>query len=166
VTDAPAFVLDANVFIEAARRYYAFDLAPRFWETLIRHARDGRIQSIDRVKQELGKGHDELADWSKTHFSDAFASTNEDDIVQCFGEIMGWIQVQNQFTNGAKADFANGADAWLVAYAKVKDCVVVTHEVPAPDAKTRIPIPNACQAFGVPFVDTFEMLRRLGVQFA
>ncbi|TKS60770.1 MAG: DNA-binding protein [Nitrospira sp.] len=27
---APAYILDANVFIEAARRYYAFDLAPRF----------------------------------------------------------------------------------------------------------------------------------------
>jgi len=26
----PVFVLDANVFIEAARRYYAFDLAPKF----------------------------------------------------------------------------------------------------------------------------------------
>ena len=25
------YVLDANVFIEAARRYYAFDLVPRFW---------------------------------------------------------------------------------------------------------------------------------------
>jgi hypothetical protein len=26
------YVLDANVFIEAARRYYAFDLATRFWD--------------------------------------------------------------------------------------------------------------------------------------
>ena len=45
------YVLDANVFIEAARRYYAFDLAPKFWESLVLHAADGRIQSIDRIKK-------------------------------------------------------------------------------------------------------------------
>jgi hypothetical protein len=28
--DGATYVLDANVFIEAARRYYAFDLAPPF----------------------------------------------------------------------------------------------------------------------------------------
>ena len=30
MADEPTYVLDANVFIEASRRYYAFDLAPRF----------------------------------------------------------------------------------------------------------------------------------------
>lgn len=31
MTASCAFVLDANVFIEAHRRYYAFDIAPFFW---------------------------------------------------------------------------------------------------------------------------------------
>jgi hypothetical protein len=53
-----------------------------------------------------------------------------------------------------------------VAYAKVKGCFVVTHETLAPDAKRKVPIPNVCRAFNVPFVDTFEMLRTLGVRFA
>ena len=44
--------------------------------------------------------------------------------------------------------------------------VVVTHEQPAPDARRKVPIPNVCQAFNVPLVDTFEMLRTLGVQVA
>jgi len=35
------YVLDANVFIEAARRYYAFDIAPPFWESLVQHAANG-----------------------------------------------------------------------------------------------------------------------------
>ncbi len=61
MTDNSTYVLDANVFIEAARRYYAFDLVPRFWESLIHHAAKGRIESIDRVKQELDKGKDEIA---------------------------------------------------------------------------------------------------------
>ena len=72
-----AYVFDANVFIEAARRYYAFDLAPRFWESLVEHANNGRIESVDRVKQELERGKDELAEWADSCFVHAFASTDE-----------------------------------------------------------------------------------------
>jgi len=54
--DRAMYVLDANVFIEAARRYYAFDLAPMFWESLVHHAVNGRIQSIDLIKRELERG--------------------------------------------------------------------------------------------------------------
>jgi hypothetical protein len=77
---------------------------------------------------------------------------------------MTWVQGQDQFSDAAKADFARGADGWLVAYAKAKGCIVVTLETINPDIKRKVPIPNVCQVFGVQFVDTFEMLRRLGVQ--
>lgn len=43
------YLLDANVFIEAAQGYYAFELAPGFWQALLYHAVNGRIQSIDRA---------------------------------------------------------------------------------------------------------------------
>lgn len=162
----PTYVLDANVFIEASRRYYAFDLAPRFWESLLQHAASGRVRSIDRVKQELERGKDELAKWIEDNFSDALGSTDKTNVIQSFSEIMTWVQAQSQFSEAAKADFANGADGWLVAYAKAQGGVVVTQEVPALDARRKVPIPNVCRAFNVPFVDTFEMLRRLGVQFA
>lgn len=157
--------LDASVFIEAARRYYAFDLAPRFWESLVEYANNGRIQSIDWVKQELGRGQDDLARWANSHFSHAFVSTAQEDIIEQYREIMNWVNNQSSFSDAAKADFASGADGWLVAYAKVKGSVVVTQEVPVPDAKRRVPIPNVCQAFDVPYVDTFHMLRELGVQW-
>jgi Domain of unknown function (DUF4411) len=81
VTDDAPYVLDANVFIEAARRYYAFDLAPRFWESLAHHAASGRVRSIDRVKQELERGKDELAQWVDNNFSNALASTDEPDVI-------------------------------------------------------------------------------------
>ena len=164
--DGTTYVLDANVFIEAARRYYAFDLAPIFWESLVHHAANGRIQSIDRVKEELERGNDELATWVREHFSDAFASTDEGGIIGSYREVMGWVQAQDQFSDAAKADFANGADGWLVAYARSKGCIVVTHELPATDARRKVPIPNVCEAFGVSYVDTFAMLRELGVRFA
>jgi hypothetical protein len=160
------FALDANVFIEAARRYYAFDLAPLFWDSLINQAANGRIRSIDRVKQELERGKDSLADWINKKFSDNFASTDDEDIVKCYGEIMKWVKNQDQFSDAAKYDFAGVADGWLVAYAKVKGYWVVTHEIMNIEIKKKVPIPNICKAFNVPFVDTFEMLRSLGVRFA
>lgn len=162
---APTYILDANVFIEAARRYYAFDLAPRFWETLTEHATKGRIKSIDRVRHELEHGNDELKTWANGHFSHAFVSTDDDVVLSVYADIMNWVFTQEQFSDSAKAEFASGADGWLVAYAKVNGNVVVTHEVFNPDIRRKVPIPNVCQAFGVPFLNTFEMLRTLGVRW-
>ncbi|MCK4783673.1 MAG: DUF4411 family protein [Desulfobacteraceae bacterium] len=42
----------------------------------------------------------------------------------------------------------------------------MTHEVLYPDIRRKVPIPNVCEAFGLSYVDTFEMLRELGVRFA
>ena len=166
MTGDPVYVLDANVFIEAARRYYAFDVAPAFWNVLIHHAAQGRIKSIDKIKQELERGNDELADWiKKGNMTDAFDSTDQEDIIQQFSEIMKWVQSQDQYFDAAKAEFAGGMDGWLVAYAKVNNYTVVTHEVYARDVRNRIPIPNICRAFDIQYTDTFEMLRVLGVKF-
>jgi len=164
VTNGPTYVLDANVFIQAARRYYAFDVAPRFWDSLVQHAANGQILSIDRVKGELERGKDDIAEWAEANFSDAFPSTDEATVIQAYGQIMAWVQTQNQFSDAAKADFASGADGWLVAYARAKGCVVVTQEGLNPAIKRKVPIPNVCQAFDMPYLDTFEMLRRLGVR--
>jgi len=90
--DDATYVLDTNVFIEAARRYYAFDIAPPFWESLVQHATKGRIYSIDRVKQELERGKDELATWATSQFNDAFASTDEEDVIESYSEVISWVQ--------------------------------------------------------------------------
>jgi len=164
--DGATYVLDTNVFIEAARRYYAFDLAPPFWESLVQHAENGRIYSIDRVKVELERGKDELAEWATSQFSNAFASTDEEEVTNSYASVMDWVRAQDQFSDAAKADFADGADGWLVAFAISKGRIVVTHEVLDPGVKRKVPIPNVCEAFGVSYVDTFEMLRQLGVRFS
>ena len=167
----PVYVLDSNVFIEAARRYYAFDLAPRFWDSLVEHADNGEIESIDWVKKELGKGkgkkgeEDELAKWANSNFGHAFCSTDEEDVIESYGMVMTWVQGQSQYTDAAKTYFASGADGWLVAYARSKGRVVVTHEVLDPNIRRKVPIPNVCDAFGVVYADTFKMLRELGVRF-
>lgn len=164
MVDVIKYVLDANVFIEAARRYYAFDLAPAFWRALIEHAIQGRVLSIDRVSEELKKGHDDLAKWAKTEFHEWFVSTAEHSVIECYRSIMEWVHSRSQFSDVAKADFAGGADGWLVAFARTRGYVVVTHEQFDDKIKRKVPIPNVCRAFDVSCVDTFAMLRELGVR--
>ena len=159
------YVLDTNVFVEAAKHYYAFDLVPAFWNCLITHSNDGRVKSIDRVKKEIEKGNDQLAEWAKNDFASAFCNTDDTDIHQRYGDIITWVNNNKQFSDAAKAEFARGADGWLIAYAEVNKYTVVTHEREDPLIKRKVPIPNVCNAFGVSFIDTFEMLRKLGVQF-
>jgi hypothetical protein len=160
------YLLDANVFIEAKRRYYAFDLCPGYWECLVWHHRTTCIQSIDRVKDEFERGADELSEWARSVMPQTcFASCDDTAVTAQYAEIMGWVQSQDQFFPEAKAGFAGSADGWLIAYAKVNSLIVVTQEVLAPDARKKVPIPNVCQAFGVDYVDTFEMLRDLETQF-
>ena len=54
------FVLDANVFIQAKRRFYAFDFCPGSWDMLIWHQQHERLCSIDKVQNEILRGGDDL----------------------------------------------------------------------------------------------------------
>ena len=164
----PRCVLDSNVFMEAARRYYSFDLVPSFWRSLTDHAEEGAVESIDRVKAEIDRGDDSLVAWANRDFHRWFISTSQADVIEAYGEAMLWAHSQVQFTDAAKAEFsrAENADAWVVAYARAKGYVVVTQEQFDPNIRRKIPIPNACRALSVPYVDTFQMLRDLGVRLS
>jgi len=164
LTDDSIFLLDANVFIEASRHYYAFDLNQTFWDILIKYAANGQIKSIDKVKDELEKGEDQLASWAQGQFHTAFESTDESDVFKCYAEIVTWVSNHERFYDSAKTEFADSPDGWLVAYAMAKNYVVVTHEIPAPFAKRNVKIPDVCQKFNVSYNNTFDMIRMLGEQ--
>lgn len=158
------FVLDTNVFVEAHRRYYALDLCPGFWECLEHYCQEPRLQSIDRVRNEINEG-DALDEWVRQASGAMFVSTAEENVAQRYGGVMAWVQGNDQFRPEAKAQFASGADGWLIAYAGVHDFSVVTQEVFDPNVRKKVPIPNVCRQFDVPYVDTFFMLRTLEVRF-
>ena len=165
------FVLDANIFIEAHRRYYAQDLCPGFWECLTHYSQERRMLSIDRVRAELMEGPnnqdtpDKLAEWVKHAPNDLFISSAEQPVVDAFAEMMDWVRRNDQFRSDAKAEFARVADGWVAAYAKGHNAIVVTQEKFNPDVKKRVPLPNVCRQFGVSYQDTFDMLREIEVRF-
>jgi len=112
---APVFVLDANIFIEAARRYYAFDIAEGFWSGLQVSGEEGKIVSIDRVGAEIARGKDQLSRWCEDVFAEYFSSTDDDGVVSRYRDIVIWAQSQAQFTDSAKAAYMLGAHGRVVA---------------------------------------------------
>lgn len=159
----PLYILDTNTLVEAANRYYAFDLAPGFWNGLKPHIKSGALVTVDRVCVEIEKGKDELCDWTIANLKPTQALTDHTDVVAEFGKMMKWVNDQKQFFQGAKSEFASVADGWLMAYAKAKNGIVVTHEVFNRDVKKKVPIPNVCQSFGITYINTFELLRQLKI---
>jgi hypothetical protein len=163
------YVLDSNIFIEAKQRYYAFDVCPGFWDALVWQHGQGKIVSVDRVKAELEGFGDDLSMWVTGTMPDGcFFDMDMDVVTQAYADAIAWVMGQTQFTEAAKAEFADAenADAWVIAFAKAMDVTVVTHEKPNPDIRRKVPIPNVCDALGVVYVDSFEMLRKLETLFS
>lgn len=161
------FVLDTNTLIEAKNRYYGFDICPGFWSSLLEQHNSGRLHSIDRVKTELLRQEDELTAWVRDQApATFFYPTDTPETLEKYSQLMNWAYAHPTFFPGAKNEFATNADAWLIAHAAVNGLVVVTHEQYSAAVKRRLLIPNVCLEFNVEFVDTYSMLRDLGVSFS
>jgi len=162
------YIIDSDVFISAKNRYYAFDICPGFWDSLIHHHNISNIHSIDKVKTELltGAKTEDLVQWVKKDIPGGFfLSTNDESVLSAYAEIMLWVQRNPQYQNRAKAKFATEADGWLVAYAMTHKVTIATNEQSRPESKNRILLPDVCTKFNVTFKDTFFMLKDLSVRY-
>ena len=157
-----AYLIDANVFIQAKNLHYGFDFCPAFWDWLVEQNRAGMVASIQKVADELRAGGDELADWAVARGSGFFLRP-DNAVVPALRTVSDWAS-GNGYQPAAVATFLQVADYWLVAHALAHDCTVVTHEIPA-DTTSKIKIPNACIGVGVPCMNPYEMLRRERARF-
>lgn len=67
-----AYLLDANVFIQAKNLHYGFDFCPGFWDWIDTENQKGNIFSIEKIRDELLAGHDELTEWAKAKTTEFF----------------------------------------------------------------------------------------------
>jgi len=168
VSTKRTYVLDSDVFIAAKNSYYAFAICPGFWDSLIHHHDEGHVYSIDRVKGELlaGRPDEDLALWVRDELpNDFFSSTESEEVMSAYSEVMLWVQRNTQYFDQAKAKFATEADGWLVAHAMVHEVFVITNEQPRPEARNRILLPDVCAQFEVSYKDTFSLLHDLAVRY-
>ncbi len=157
-----AYLLDANVFIQAKNLHYGLDFCPAFWDWLIENNEAGKVFSIEKVGDEINAGDDELAVWAKDR-DDGFFLEPDADVAGQLPVVAGWATGQG-YDPAAVSTFLQVADYYLVSHALAHGHIVVTHEVPANSVK-KIKIPNACIGLGIKFMTPYEMLRHERVRF-
>jgi hypothetical protein len=157
-----AYLLDANVFIQAKNLHYGLDFCPAFWDWLIANNAASRVFSIEKVGDELQAGADELAAWAGQR-GPGFFLKPDTAILPALGSVSNWATRQ-RYEPAAVSTFLQLADYYLVAHALAHGHTLVTHEVAA-DTTKKIKIPNACIGLGIKFMTPFEMLRRERARF-
>lgn len=156
------YLVDANILIEAKNRYYAFDIAPGFWTWLEQGHQAGELISIDAVRDELLSGDDELADWARDH--PGFFLPVDQRTAQNFAPLSMWAARQDYRQDALNVFSSDQADFLLIAHAAGHGDTVVTNELPSPNARKRVKVPDACAAMGVEYVDIFTVLRTTGAK--
>lgn len=158
------YLFDANVFIEAKNRYYAFDICPGFWAWMD-HVAKSDAGSIVPICDELRKGSDDLAKWANARRTMPwFLKIDDSDTQKALQSIAAHVNGA-QYKAEAKAKFLSGADPWLIAKAQVIGAKVVTHELSSPNSLKRVPIPDVCKHFGVECVPPYDALRSMSASF-
>jgi uncharacterized protein DUF4411 len=152
------FWLDTNVFIQAHRGPYAFDIAPGFWAGLEKGIHGGLIRSPHEVFEELTPG-DWLADWADGVKSDLFVKSDAP-VQRAFTPIAD--HVKTSYPAQWVARFLAKADPWVIAHAQNDHGTIVTLETRTEPTHVKIPIVG--DRFGVNSINTYELMRRLGIQ--
>ena len=163
------FVLDSNFFIQTHRVSYPLDIAFSFWNKVKQLADKGKIISIDKIKNELYDKNDELEAWCKNNLPDDFFKDTTSVMTE-YGKVASWaISKKDHYLTNALNEFldADEADAFLVAYglADKMNRIIVTYETSDPNRKSKIKIPEPCNALGLRFCTTMEMFRKLKETF-
>lgn len=151
-----AYLLDANVFIQAKNLHYGLDFCPAFWDWLIARNAEGTVLSIEKVGDEIQAIADDLARWAAP-LGPAFFLPPDAAMVPALGTVSTWA-AGHGYEPTAVNTFLQVADYYLVAHALAHAHTVVTHEVPAATTK-KVKIPTACISLGIRVMNPFEMLR-------
>jgi len=157
-----AYLLDANVFIQAKRLHYGFEFCPAFWDWLLAENAKQNVFSIERVGDELEAGHDELAEWATARGASFFLKPDAQ-VLPALGRVSAWAMGQGYEPAGVSA-FLQVADYYLVAHALGHVHTVVTHEIASTSVR-KVKIPNACIGLGVKHMTPYEMLRHERARF-
>jgi len=151
-----AYLLDANVFIQAKNLHYGLDFCPAFWDWLIAGNQAKRVFSIEKIGDEIDAGDDELTEWAAKQGPGFFLKPDAS-MLSVLGKISSWVTSQ-RYEPAAVTTFLQVADYYLVAHALSHGDTLVTHERAA-DSKKRIQIPNVCIGLDIKCMSPFEMLR-------
>ncbi len=157
-----AYLLDANIFIQAKNLHYGFDFCPAFWDWLLEKNAEQKVFSIEQVGSELEAGDDELSKWAQERGSGFFRKL-DNSVAHSLRTISSWAISQN-YEPAAANTFLQVADYYLTGQALARNHTIVTHEKASISTK-RIKIPDVCIGLGISFMTPYEMLRHERARF-
>lgn len=156
------YLFDTNIFIRSKNEMPA-DIWPTFWLRIAELIQDGKIFSSIKVKEEIDHGNDELTDWMSCNATETFYFPIDSEILSRYSDTQNWASHSPVFTENARHEYAEVADAYLVATAAAKNLTLVTYETSDPLCKRKVKIPEACNALGVRYCDLNTALLELGI---
>lgn len=156
-----AYLLDANVFLEARKTHYGMDFCPAFWRWLTVSQADGQVFSVTQVRDELTD--DVIVPWVAAQ-SPGFFLSADDTVALAIHAVTQWVNRQ-PLLDPVIHEFMDSADMYLVVHGLAHGHTVVTLEKSAKGSKKRIKIPDVCAALGVRCIEPHVMLRELQARF-
>lgn len=161
------YLLDSDVLISAKRSWLDPKIAPVFWEWLLEGHRQGYFYSIDKVASELKEGDkDDFLNLFATEHVSLFLTSDEVTCIAEYAKLQTWVHTVwtlgkklNKTSKAIEAFASNKkADAFLVAYAKANDFIIVTNEISEMQCQTNVKLPDAANSCGVKTINLYDLL--------
>lgn len=161
-TMAKIYCLDANVLIQAWQKYYSPKFCPGYWDILNELGVQGRIFIAKEVFDEITRTEDDLCKWLKA--SKILVRETNENVIRCLQKIYAKEASHKTLVDNTKA--RSLADPWVIAYAINEGATVVTKEEKITALNSsRIKIPNVCDNMGIAWMNDFDFLAELNIQF-
>lgn len=157
------YCLDANVLIEAWQKYYSPKFCPTYWDVLNKLGSEERIFIPQEVADEIIRTDDDLAIWLRG--SQLPIAKTTEAVIRCWQAILEADPDHMRLVDSIKG--RSLADPWVIAHAIDQSATVVTKENKETANNTkRIKIPNVCENMGVRWMDDFQFIDKLEIQFS
>ncbi len=160
------YIIDSNCFVTPHRTFCPTDVGVSFWNKLQALAEEGKICSIDKVKNELYANSDDLKEWMEASLGDVFFLPFENEVsIQKFIAVNQWATRHTFYNQRAKDKFLriDKADIYLAAFAATNpnEWTVVSMERSAPNSPGEIKLPDVCREHNVRCIQIEEMFREM-----
>ena len=157
------YCLDANVLIQAWQKYYSPKIFPGYWTFLSHLGSENRVFLSKSVFDEITRTEDDLLEWLKQ--SQIPVRQVSEAVTRCLNEIFSANPLHKYLVDNTRQ--RSLADPWIIAHAmNEKACVVTKEEKVLTTNTTRIKIPNVCDNMGIRWVNDFQFIEELNVQFS
>ncbi|MBS0026489.1 DUF4411 family protein [Chitinophaga sp. 22321] len=159
---ANKYCIDANVLIQAWQKYYNPKFCPDYWNVLIELGKQGVIFIPEMVYEEIVRTEDDLSKWLKN--SKIPIHKISEPVTVCLQKIYSNNPVHKNLVDNTKA--RSLADPWVIAHALNENATVVTKEEKVTALNSvKIKIPNVCENMGIRWINDFEFIQELDLQF-